>query len=118
MRVDTIWKNRACVENVPDASVFHPAMIEFGSVPGMNNYSPRQLGDTEDSSTAESLEESESDSDGDLNGRNIEDEVDEAEIDLFGASPNIEQLFQPFEGAANPWPTSTEIQTLIAENGK
>ena len=93
-------------------------MVEFGSVPGMNSYSPRQRGDTEDSSTAGSPVESDSDSDGDLNGRDIEDEVDEAEIDLVSASPNIEQLFQPFGGAANPWPISTEIQSLIAENGK
>ena len=118
MHVDTIWKNRACVEDVPDASVFHPAMIEFGSVPEMNNYSPRQRGDIEDSSTADSPVESDSDSDGDLDDRDIEEEIDEAEIDLVNALPDIEQLIQPFGGAANPWRISTEIQSLTAENGK
>ena len=44
----TAWDNSASVEQVPDSYVFHPAMAEYGSVPGMGERIFRQAEDEEE----------------------------------------------------------------------
>lgn len=65
-RSSTVWRNSACIQNVPDASVYHPAMAEFGSVPRLHNDLPDESDYIPDSPPWGAMGEHHSDSETDL----------------------------------------------------
>jgi len=103
IRSAAVWNNSACIQNVPDASVFNPGMAEVGSVPGVNHYLPSRRDHSLDSPQSDSIEEQDSDietdpSDGDT------DEGDLDSTEEYRASPEVNQLLDVWPMDQRPDP--------------
>ena len=95
---DVVWDNSASVERVPDASTFHPAMSELGSVPGVGEYLRSQSEPYEILSNLDSDEDAENVIESDSSSGSTEEHDDDDDLHVSrrprgaGDPQNLEPL--------------------------